>query len=103
MYNLDRVPSSGDHGGNAQALLTGSPVALKALYLRRELTEVDASIRSQKIALTKQGGVKSKVMDFTDTSSLDAGHTGWGHAEALNKGLQAHWQSLDGGLRFANR
>ena len=80
------------------ALLTGSPVALKAPYLRKELTVVDASIRSQRIALTRQGGVKSKAMNFTE--SLANGYEGWGHAEALDRGLQS--QLLHGGSKFAH-
>ena len=80
------------------ALLTGSPLALKTSYLWRELTDVDVSLRSQRIALTKQMGVKSKTMNFKD--SLKAEHTGWGHAEALDGGLQV--QSLGGGARFAH-
>ena len=73
-------------------------MALKTSYLWRELTDVDVSLRSQRIALTKQMGVKSKTMNFKD--SLNAEHTGWGHAEALDGGLQV--QSLDGGARFAH-
>ena len=81
------------------ALFTNSPMALKAGYLRKELAEVDASLRTQKITLAKADGVRLKTMDFR--SSLDTAHKGYGHAEALDKGLQS--PSLSGGLQFARK
>jgi hypothetical protein len=79
------------------ALFTNSPLALKAGYLRKELAEVDANLRTQKITLAKANGVRLKTMDFR--SSLDTVHKGYGHAEALDKGLQS--PSLLGGLQLA--
>jgi hypothetical protein len=79
------------------ALFTNSPMALKAGYLRKELAEVDANLRTKKITLAKTDGVRLKTMDFR--SSLDTVHKGYGHAEALDKGLQS--PSLSGGLQFA--
>jgi hypothetical protein len=79
------------------ALFTNSPMALKAGYLRKELAEVDANLRTKKITLAKSDGVRLKTMDFR--SSLDTVHKGYGHAEAFDKGLQS--PSLSGGLQFA--
>jgi hypothetical protein len=72
-------------------------MAFKAAYLRKELAEVDSDLRTMRITLAKKGGVKVKSMDFR--SSLDTGHKGYGHAEALDEGLQS--PSLSGGLQFA--
>jgi hypothetical protein len=79
------------------ALFTNSPIALQAAYLRKELAEVDLDLRSKKITLAKRDGAKRKTMDFR--SSLDTVHKGYGHAEALDEGLQS--PSLAGGLQFA--
>jgi hypothetical protein len=73
-------------------------MALKAAYLRKELAEVDSDLRTKKIILAKKNGVRLKRMDFR--SSLDTMHKGYGHAEALDKGLQS--PSLSGGLQFAS-
>jgi hypothetical protein len=72
-------------------------MAFKAAYLRKELAEVDANLRTKQITLAKMGGVKLKTMDFR--SSLDSVHKSYGHAEALDKGLQS--PSLSGGSQFA--
>jgi hypothetical protein len=82
----------------ASALFTNSPMAFKAAYLRKELAEVDSDLRTKKISLAKKDGVRLKTMDFR--SSLDTVHKGYGHAEALDKGLQS--PSLSGGLQFAS-
>ncbi len=79
------------------ALFTNSPVALQAGYLRKELAEVDANLRTKQITLAKTDGVRRKTMNFR--SSLDTVHKGYGHAAALDKGLQS--PSLSGGLQFA--
>jgi hypothetical protein len=79
------------------ALFTNSPMALKAGYLRKELTEVDSDLRTKKITLVKKDGSKPKTMNFR--SSLDTVHKGYGHAEAFDEGLQS--PSLSGGLQFA--
>ena len=81
----------------AAALFTNSPVALNARYLRKALAEVDLSLRSQRIILAREDSVKSKTIDFK--ASLDTG-LGWGHAEALDKGLQS--PSLLGGSQFVH-
>jgi hypothetical protein len=82
----------------ASALFTNTPMAFKAAYLRKELAEVDSDLRTKKIILAKKDGVRLKTMDFR--SSLDTVHKGYGHAEALDKGLQS--PSLSGGLQFAS-
>ena len=81
----------------ASALFTNSPMALKAEYLRKELAEVDSDLRTKQITLGKKDGARLKTMDFR--ASLDSRHTGYGYAEALDKGLQS--PSLSGGLQFA--
>jgi hypothetical protein len=81
----------------ASALFTNSPMAFKAAYLRKELAEVDSDLRTKQITLGKMGGVKLQRMAFR--SSLDSVHKRYGHAEALDEGLQS--PSLSGGLRFA--
>ncbi len=81
----------------ASALFTNSSMAFKAGYLRKELAEVDSDLRTKKITLAKKDGARLKTMDFR--SSLGTVHKGYGHAEALDKGLQS--PSLSGGLQFA--
>ncbi len=79
------------------ALFTNSPMAFNAGYLRKELAEVDLDLRTKQITLAKKDGARLKTMDFR--ASLDTGHKGYGHAEALDQGLQS--LSLSGGLQFA--
>jgi hypothetical protein len=72
-------------------------MALNAGYLRKELTEVDSDLRTKQITLAKKDGARLRTMNFQ--ASLDTMHKGYGHAEALDGGLQS--SSLSGGLQFA--
>jgi hypothetical protein len=74
-------------------------MALNAGYLRKELTEVDSDLRTKQITLVKKDGARLKTMNFQ--ASLDTMHKGYGHAEALDRGLQS--PSLSGGLQFARK
>ena len=83
-----------------QPLRAQSPITLQAPYLRASLSKLDAALRSSRVRLAKEKGSQLRTFLFRDT--LDRKWAGWGHAEAVEGGLQS--KDLSGhGREFARQ